>query len=280
MSRFRIALGRDSLGEEPRWASAFVFLFLVACGVILMLAAEMVRKEPQKQLITEFGVVLISVFGVSLIYEHVLAGMHFRRMYRHLEELIRGAQDNAAQCAALGIREIHAVRKSYESAHPMADLVRSCGPNTRIRIVGRSLIYSMQIWEEHLSTLIDNGVTLQLCFFDPAITSSPLRALSGYDPRETQMALDIFETVARPWIQATSPPGSLELRFHQVHLMDSFFEVIDENQHWAAWDLNFGRGTAQRRIFVVNGESPLGRNLSQGRYEVIWKDSKVFFSYP
>jgi hypothetical protein len=62
--------------------------------------------------------------------------------------------------------------------------------------------------------------------------------------------------------------------------MDSIFEVRDQHEHWLAWDLNFGRGTGHRRVFVVQGGSPFGKSLTKGRYDVIWDDAKLVYLYP
>jgi hypothetical protein len=267
------------VGRPALWPSIFVFLFLVACGVILLLVSESLRVGVPKRLTEELGIVLISVFGVSLIYEHVIAETHFQKLYGHLEGLIGGAQNNAARCASLGIDEIHETRSSYEATHSFKIFIETCGSGGTMRIVGRSLIYSMQAWEEYLRVFVQNGGTLELCFYAPDIQNSPLEELSGYDLRETEMALDIFERTARPWLESEKPPGKVEIRFHRVHLLDSFCEFISPNQHLIVWDLNFGRGTSHRRIFVLKGGSQMGKNLSEGRYSSIWNSAEPFYLY-
>lgn len=274
---FDDAKSKDHL---PSSSSVFIFLLLVAAGIILLLVADRLEVGIVKRLAEELGIVLISVFGVSLIYEHLLAEAHFLQIYRKLEKLIRGAESNAARCARLGICEIHETRPSYESAHGLQNLVEICGPRMRIRIIGRSLIYSMQVWEDQLSHLVARGATLELCFLAPDVSGSPLEELSGYDPRETGMALDIFKKTAQPWLEGAKPLGKVEIRFHRVHLLDSYYEVLDDEQHWLAWDLNFGRGTLNRRIFVISGKSPLGKNLADERYEIIWRTAEHFYKYP
>jgi hypothetical protein len=234
--------------------------------------------ETGRELLKEFGVVLISVWGVSLFYEKFLAERHFNRFQTNLEELIRRGETNAAVCEGLGILEIHRSRRSFEDNHSLASEAMTLKGGDVVRISGRSLIFSMYGWQ-HLSRILENGATLQLCLLDPAIRDSPLSYLAGYSPEETDLAIRRFRTTLKPWLDAVKPRGSAELRFHRVHLLDSLLEIDRQQVYRVAWDLNFGVGIEERQIFYLDGHGPLGRNLTEGRYGLIWEKSTVVFSY-
>lgn len=152
------------------------------------------------------------------------------------------------------------------------------GPGDSIRLTGRSLIFSMFGWR-HLKNIIANGATVQLCLFDPAIRESPLNYLAGYLPQETDLVVHRIGAKVKPWLTTAHPKGSVEIRFHNVHLLDSLMEIQRKGGHRLAWDLNFGEGTEERYIFYLNGDAPLARNLTEGRYRLIWDNSKVMLRY-
>ena len=80
----------------------------------------------------------------------------------------------------------------------------------------------------------------------------------------------------KPWLESVKPAGTFEVRFHEVHLLDSLLEI---RMRRIAWDLNFGEGTHERQIFYIDGQSPLGRNLTTGRYGMIWERSTMVLRY-
>jgi hypothetical protein len=231
-----------------------------------------------KRLTEELGVVLVSVWGVSLFYEKFLARRHFHRFLENLTELIQRGEMIAAVCESLGILEIHRSRRSYEEKHSFAGEAKNVGAGDVVRVTGRSLIFSMYSWR-NLAQIAENGGHLQLCIVDPQLRDSPLNYLAGYSPEETELAIQRFVKRLKPWLEHNKPKGTVEVRFHNVHVLDSFTEFIKAGNSSAAWDLNFGEGTEDRRIFFLKGDGPLGRNLTKGRYQLIWDKAEVKFLY-
>ncbi len=269
----------ESDQEGPR---PYIILALVL-GVLMIVVSYLVPErrgiiEISKDLLREFGVVLVSVWGVSLFYEHFLAERHFRRFQSNLEQLIRQGETNAAVCEGLGILEIHRSRRSFEEKRSLASQTKDIGSGDSVCLIGRSLIFSIYGWQQ-LKHIVENGAALRLCLHDPAIRTTPLEYLSGYSPRETDLAIDRVAVAIKPWLQTALPKGSLEIRYHQVHLLDSVLEVNRQNEHRISWDLNFGEGTQERQIFYLDGDGPLGHNLAKKRYAVIWDNSTVAFRY-
>jgi hypothetical protein len=247
----------------------------------VLVSASFLFRNPEsfwKKMTEELGIVLISVWGVSLFYETFLAARHFNRFQQNLTTLIRRGETNAAVCEHLGILEIHTGRRSYEDRHSFAREAENIGAGDVVRITGRSLIFLMYSWRD-LKHLLKNGARLQLCMLNPTLRNSPLNYLAGYSVEETELAIHRFVNYVRPWLVKEKPSGTVEVRFHTVHILDSYLEIIRPGHSRAAWDLNFGEGTEERRVFYLDGSGPLGRNLSQGRYQLIWDRAEEKFLY-
>src|SRR5271166_846494 len=173
---------------------------------------EQVRKIAV-DLTRESGIVLISVWGVSLFYERYIADRHFRTFHTRLEQLIGRGESNAAVCEGTGIKKIYRDRRSYEKEHPLVDQVRRLRDGDHLRIVGRSLVFLMYNWQQ-LRPLIENGATLQLCLINPNIDDELFRLLAGYSRTETILAVERFTSSFLPWLQSSQPRGGVEIRFH------------------------------------------------------------------
>jgi hypothetical protein len=270
----------DKTNSESTWP--YVTVALVT-GVLVLIASHFIfpkdsLRQTLSDLVRDFGMVLVSVWGVSLFYEHFLAERHFDKFHVNLRTLIRQGEMNAAMCEGMGILEIFRSRRDFEGKHSLANETLSLVPGDVIRLTGRSLIFSMFGWR-HLKTIVENGATVQLCLFDPAIRESPLDYLAGYLPQETDLVLLRIVTKVKPWLASVRPKGNVEVRLHRVHLLDSLMEINCKGRHRLAWDLNFGEGTEERYIFYLNGDGPLGRNLTDGRYRLIWSNSSVILRY-
>jgi len=258
-------------------------LLALLIGILLIVGSHYIPANGEiwsalKRLVEELVVVLISVWGVSLFYERFLAERHFNRFHENLRNLIRQGELNAAVCEALGILEIHISRRSYEDKHSFSSKVENVGSGDVVRITGRSLIFSMYGWRD-LRRVLDNGSRLQMCLVDPSIRDSPLNYLAGYSPEEIDFAIHRFIRSVKPWLLTAKPKGAVEVRFHRVHILDSYSEISKPHYSRAAWDLNFGEGTEERRIFYLNGEGALGKNLRDGRYQLIWDRAEPQFRY-
>jgi hypothetical protein len=268
--------------HEEEGTRPYIFLALLV-GVLMIVGSYQIPSRPglvetAKDLLKELGVVLISVWGVSLFYERFLAERHFNRFHANLEKLIRQGETNAATCEALGILEIHRSRRSFEEKHPLAKQVKDVGPGDIVRITGRSLIFSLYAWQ-HLKEIAENGATLNLCLYDPSIRQTPLEYLSGYSPQETDLVINRVISKIKPWLKIALPKGTVEIRYHDIHLLDSLLEVTRRNEYRVSLDLNFAEGIEERQVFYLNGEGQLGRNLTEGRYAIVWDKSTVMFRY-
>jgi hypothetical protein len=229
-------------------------------------------------LLKEFGIILICIFGISYMYEVLSKKEQFQRFYRDLQNLMREGESNAAMCASLGILEIHASRRSFEERHSFAQKVDELEDGDRIRIFGRSLMFTMFGWE-HLSKILKKGARLELCICDPAIENTPLSYLSGYSHEETLLTVHRFVNGMKPWVLKEKPLGTMEIRMHDIHLLDSFVEIDQGESHVAVWDLNFGQGVEARRVFVLDRQRGLGRDLSVNRYDILWTRATHAFEY-
>jgi len=279
-----VLLSRKRNGErEGESTRPYVLLALLAGVLMIVVSYQIPFKgvgdvETAKDLLKEFGVVLVSVWGVSLFYEHFLAERHFRKFHANLETLIRQGETNAAACEGLGILEIHRNRRSFEEKRSFGSQSKDVGPGDIVRITGRSLIFSLYGWQ-NLRHIVENGATLNLCLYDPSIRQTPLEYLSGYSPQETDLVINRVINRITPWLKTALPKGTIEIRYHRIHLLDSLLEIKRQHEHRVSWDLNFGEGTEERQVFYVIGNGPLGRNLTTGRYGIIWDHSTVMFRY-
>jgi len=271
-------------GEESERESTRPYVLLaLAVGVLLLVCSHFIPEtwpfhHTASELIKEFGIVLVSVWGVSLFYEHFLAERHFKKFHSNLRDLIRRGEMNAAVCEGLGVLEIFRNRRAFEDKHSLANEAKTVGPGDVVRLTGRSLVFSLFAWRQ-LKVIVENGATLQLCLLDPVIRDTPLAYLAGYSPEETDLAIHRFATAVVPWLEDSKPKGAVEVRYHSVHLLDSLLEVKRQAEYRVAWDLNFAEGTEERQIFYLDGNGPLGRNLTARRYGLIWDKSEPVFVY-
>jgi hypothetical protein len=266
--------------RQNTWVFMVLALFI---GLFLIIGAHYLGdaeslKETLRDLAKELGIVLISVWGVSLFYEYVLAERHFQKFQSNLEYLIRRGETNAAACESLGVVEIFRNWDSYIQKHSWSTSERSLGAGDSVRIIGRSLMFSMYAWNT-LRDWIRSGATIELCHFNPALHESPLTYLARYSHQETELAIQQFTSKVLPWLLSDKPKGIVEVRFHEVHLLDSLVEIRSRDSHEVVWDLNFGGGTEVRKVLFVDGNAPLGQNLTADRYDLIWSNAVTKFRY-
>jgi hypothetical protein len=292
---------RRSLKEEltaspaPRVHRTIVFGMIV--GLVLILISIVFREEFSSltdrldfddrekffgrlidDLFKEVGIVLISVWGISLFYEKYIADRHFTVFHSHLVNLVARGESNAAVCEGLGILRIYRDRQSYEEEHSFAEETNRLGQGDYLRIIGRSLIFLIYNWQR-LTPLIDNGAALELCFIDPQFDDPTFSAVAGYSSTETTLAIERIKDSFIPWLDRTRPKGSLEIRFHRFALLDSYTEKKEGEEYRSAWDLNFGEGLQSRYVFYMNTKGIFGEKLSGQRYKLIWDQSEIMFKY-
>src|ERR1700722_16521784 len=94
-------LPKQSGEESEHDATRPYVLLALLLGVLLLIGSHFVGEtwpfhETARDLAKEFGIVLVSVWGVSLFYEHFLAKRHFEKFHSNLKDLIRQGETNAA----------------------------------------------------------------------------------------------------------------------------------------------------------------------------------------
>jgi hypothetical protein len=229
-------------------------------------------------MVGEIGIVLISVWGISLFYEKYIADRHFTTFHSHLVNLVSRGESNAAVCEGIGILRIYRDRRSYEEEHSFAEETSRLGQGDYLRIIGRSLIFLIYNWQR-LTPLIENGGALQLCFIDPQFEDPTFSAVAGYSSTETTLAIERVKDSFIPWLDRTRPKGSVEIRFHRFALLDSYTEKKEGEEYRSAWDLNFGEGLQSRYVFYMDTKGIFGDKLSSQRYKLIWEQAEVVFRY-
>jgi hypothetical protein len=259
-------------------------LIALLAGIIILMGAFFIEDPAEStrivvhHILRELGVVLVSVFGVSLLYEKLSAEEHFNRFSAKLGEFVRRGESNAAACEALGILEIHRSRQSFQMHHSLADESVRLHEGSRLRLTGRSLHRALGDWGQFQSMLI-RGARLELCMCDPKHAFEALKYLSRYLPSETQSAIERFRLGLVPWLLQALPKGEVELRLHRFDLLDSLLEIDHDDRHRAALDMNFGQGTEARYVLDLDAHEPLGQSLAVERYELIWQHADVVYRY-
>ena len=63
-----------------------------------------------------------------------------------------------------------------------------------------------------------------------------------------------------------------------LHYSIAFYFLNVQIDQFCAWDLNFGRDTTNKRIFLLDPLKPLGKDLKE-RYDKIWNQGETIFQY-
>jgi hypothetical protein len=245
---------------------------------------ELIRSNAalriQIDLAREFGIVLVSVFGISLLYEVLLASHHFSHFFEKLREQIEKGESNASRCERMGILEIHLSRESFYSKHAFDREIGRLGDKGRIRILGRSLVNVLNNRRQFEAPL-KAGAKLELCLCAPEHDFVHLTAIARYTKIDTQAALDHFNKWFLSWLTNSDKQikGSVEIRFHRFDLLDSFFEVQEGGFHRAVLDMNFGSGREERFLFYLDPNKEFGSELVHGRYKTIWDRATQVFLF-
>ena len=97
-----------------------------------------------------------------------------------------------------------------------------------------------------------------------------IRELTNIYPQEIDSALQSLAKISKE-AQRSIPSGSLELRYHRLHLPDTALLFETAEGKFLTWDLSFGKSLPDKRIFVLEiSGSNLGVSLAS-RYQSIWK---------
>lgn len=269
----------ERIGNTSLVAILFGLLFILAT-YIWHPASEWAKIL--QELLHEFGVVLVSVFGISYLYEKISAEHQFEKFERKLTAILRRGETNASMCEKLGVLQIFEDRTRYEEQHSLADRAKRLGHGDRVRVIGRSLVYLLDCFDT-VDALLNRGVSVELCLLDPEVQASKvLESLSGYTELDSQRAARTLRRGLASWLArrpAKNPfrEQKVEIKLHSLDLTDSLIQVTTAGECWAAWDINFRGGKNERSIFVLDGKRNLGKQLIESRYDLVWNDAKSVF---
>jgi hypothetical protein len=267
-------------GEVGKTAKLVLFIFALA-GLLLILTS-LFMLHPSKweylgELLKELGIVVLSVFSVSLIYELLLAEKHLENFQALLRSEIQQAETSSAACAQMGVSEIFPSRDKFESKYPFAGLVAGTDKCSNIRIIGISLFHIMN-QSESLKRALESGAKIELCLFDPAKFPHLHPKLPDLEVSDIHSAVATFKKQIVAWIEGAMPKGEIELRYHDIYLFQSLAKFKTGGRELGVWDLSFGRDIRAKRIIIVNPTWGLGLDLST-RYDAIWNTSSTVFRY-
>lgn len=271
--------------KEVSVATKWSLIGLVGLGLLLIFFSVVIQRETEpttwwvylSEFIKELGIVILAVFTVSLMYELLIAKKYVNQFLRLLHAQIEQGESNGAVCANLGIIQIYPTRDILENKYPFRDLVSRLRAESKLRIVGQSLLYLMRT-PEALRTAIQQGAHLELCIFDPADDWEEIAKHPDLLRDEIKLSISLFERDIEAWLKVAPQPGSVELRLHRVLIFDSYLVLEAAHQNLAMWDWGFGTSLTDHRMVLLDPQKPLGKNLAQ-RYCRIWDKATVKFKY-
>lgn len=221
----------------------------------------------------ELGIVILTVFSISILYELLIEEKYAEQFLTKLRSQLQEGESNAAACAQMGIIEIFPSRAIFERKYPFSQWSMSLRSGERLFIMARSLFLLMSKFDDIKRALI-NGASLQLCLFDPEGPVDIAEVLSDMEIFDVKAAIEVFKKKIADWVKTEKPSGKVELRYHRIHLFDSFTLITSESHELGVWDLSFGRDVTMKSIVLVNPKQPLGVNLTN-RYELLWERAAI-----
>ncbi len=258
-------------------------IILVLSGLLLITVSFLIPglgpwHSLLRELTKELGIVLLAVFGVSLLYELILAKRYIRTFLHLLGREVMKGESNAAMCAYLGIRKIFPNREDFEKEFSLVDRLNQLQHGDGLRIVARSLLMFMGRADK-VQEALSRGAHVELCLLSPQIAVKRAPLLSELQVSDIYGAISMFEQKLASFVAASGKvPGKLELRFHDVDLFDSWFVLQSGMQQVGIWDLSFGWHVSAKRVFVLDLNSPLGTDLNK-RYGLVYGRAEVIFQY-
>jgi len=259
----------------------YLAVIFVLIGLILILISLLLKSSipsiPQ-EIIKELGIVVLSVFTISIIYERLVAEKYLMSLQRVLGRQLERGEGIAAAALRLGITEIFPSRDEFERKYPLSSWINTLKTGDTLRIVARSLNMLMNK-QETLKKAIDLGATVELCLVSPSIDSEIMKYCPDLEISDMQSALNIFKKHIPAWLDSQHPKGSIEIRFHQNPTIDSNL-MLEAKPHTriCVWDISFGRDISAKRIFLVDPDKPLAKDLAR-RYEVVWNNAEKVYHY-
>lgn len=195
-----------------------------------------------------------------------------------LDEKTKIQEENISKtCNELGLIEIFPNRELFQNKYPLSTIVTEATTGSKFRIIARTLFLLLNRPKD-IQTAIMQGANVEMCFFDTKADLFILRELAYFEIFDTHSAISTFKRFFVDWLKDKTPSGSIEIRYHQVHLLESYFTFLYKGKQIAIWDLSFGRDISAKRIMLFDTKIGLGADLD-GRYQQIWELSKAKFKY-
>ena len=273
--------GALSAAKELHRNTRHLLAITALSGLLLIVVSLLLRNiksaEFYGEILKELGIVLFSVFSVSLIYEVQLAEKHLEKFRTILRMDFEQARSVAATCSTLGINEIFQTREDLGRRYPLADSLARTDADSKIRMIAVSLFHTMNNAEAFRQALI-NGARIDLCMLPPNAPRATLSKLKDLEIDDLKAALRTFRKQFEDWLERRKPQGRLELRFHDAFLFQSLSTFLLRGRSFCVWELSFGRDTRDKRIFLLDCEKKLAQNLA-ARFEALWKEGEPAFLY-
>lgn len=270
-----------SSGKHVRGTTRLL-LFLFALGGLLLISVSVIllqwnRCVVLRDILRELGVVLLSVFTVSLVYEVWLAERHLQSFRDLLRVEMDQAGTNASSCGRLGILEIFATRDDFDRKYPLNSLIAELDKASEVCIVAVSLASVMNQFEA-VKKAVQLGARVNLCMLNPSAFHTIQAVLPDLAKEDMDASISTFKKYIPEWAKAERPPGMIELRYHDRYLFQSYARFRSSERQLGVWDLSFGRHTKDKRIFLVDLTRGLGSDLSR-RFDFVWNTATVAFKY-
>jgi len=250
---------------------------VILIGIALIAISVALPAGYWHEFLKELGIVLVSAFSVSLIYEEFVTKKLLSQFQSVLKDQLEQIESISAVCARLGIYEIYPTRQDYEIKYPLHDLASKFEPGSEFQVIARSLLLLMTK-SESIKTALDRGVNVKFCLFNPNSLEKEFEKLPDLEVGDMTASISTFKKNLVQWVSIKKPQGTLELRYHDVHLFDSYTTAKFDNRFHGAWDLSFGRNPVDKRMIVVESNRGIGADLTT-RYDNIWNNAIPVFKY-
>ncbi|MCD4693062.1 MAG: hypothetical protein K8R79_09120 [Calditrichales bacterium] len=249
-----------------------ISILLILIGIVLILISKQLAQGLLSDFLETFGVLFVSVFFVSFLYERFIAEKHFSLFQNIMNCQLKGMDNVQSMCIRFGIREIFNNRNEYEAKYPLIDLFTNVKSGGRILVVARSMLYLLNK-ADAFKTALKNGATIQLACIPREPEYQILSKICFSNFYEIPTAFVELKMLVS-WIEDNKPTGTFELHIYDCPLPDSILYVEQNESNFLVWDLTFGRDLNEKRVFRLEPEgSNLGNDLLN-RYNTIWQFSE------
>ncbi len=266
--------------KEPAGKTALIFVLV---GLALLALSVAVPEHDYlgyvRTFLRELGIVVLTVFTVSVLYEMLVEEKHFQKVTDQINYRLAQGEGLLAACLQLGIDEVFPRRDVFELKYPFKGVVDDLHPGASLSVLARSL-FGLMTKAPDIQKAVERGATLRLCVFDPHQPPEDISKIQGMVVADVVAAVTVFKKAIAEWVGEAQPPGTVELRFHRFPIADSLLTVSSNARSQLVWDLSFARDIGTKRIILLDPHKGLGQEL-HGRIEHVWAHptTKVVFRY-